>query len=52
MMEAKRNQMKAEAIHRIVAMLLELDEVTLERMEEALKSHVAEITPSAVVRDR
>lgn len=47
------NKIKAERIHRIVAMLLELDEVTLDRMEEALKSHVTDGVPaSVIVRDR
>jgi hypothetical protein len=47
------NKIKAERIHRIVAMLLELDEVTLDRMEEALKNHVTDgATAGVVVRDR
>ncbi|HPF37639.1 MAG TPA: hypothetical protein P5081_07515 [Phycisphaerae bacterium] len=52
MEQTQPNKAKAAQIHRIVSMLLELDEVTLARMEEALKSHVQIMTPSVIVRDR
>lgn len=52
MEQTKTNQAKAAQIHRIVNMLLELDEVTLARMEEALKSHVDVMSPGVIIRDR
>lgn len=53
MQAATDNKIKAERIHRIVAMLLELDEPTLDRMEEALKSHVTDgVSAGVIVRDR
>ncbi len=52
MEQTQHNQAKAAQIHRIVNMLLELDEVTLARMEEALKSHVDVMSPAVIVRDR
>ncbi|MCB9857775.1 MAG: hypothetical protein H6818_18990 [Phycisphaerales bacterium] len=52
MQQTQPNKTKAAQIHRIVNMLLELDEVTLARMEEALKSHVDVMTPGVIVRDR
>lgn len=52
MEQTKPNKAKAAQIHRIVNMLLELDEVTLARMEEALKSHVEVTTPDVIIRDR
>ena len=52
-MQVNDNKVKAERIHRIVAMLLELDEVTLDRMEEALKGHMTDdVSPGVIVRDR
>lgn len=52
MEQTNTNKAKAAQIHRIVNMLLELDEVTLARMEEALKSHVEIMAPGVIVRDR
>jgi len=52
-MDENDNKSKAERIHRIVSMLLELDEVTLDRMEAALRDHISPALPQGViVRDR
>ena len=46
------NQAKAARIHNIVNMLLELDDITLDRMEQALRMHVETAAESVIVRDR
>ncbi len=46
------NKAKAARIHSIVNMLLELDDITLDRMEQALRMHLETDAETVIIRDR